>query len=136
MYEIYIVMLLLLAGDVEINPGPPSHDLSICHLNVQSLRNKLELVAVELSQFDILTVSETWLDQSISTPDIKLPNYQDPIRLDRNRQGGGVAMYFKQSIPFLQRNDLIVNDVEAVWAEIHLNSKKVLIGCFYKIARS
>jgi hypothetical protein len=119
-----------LAGDVEINPGP-DHDLSICHLNVQSLRTKLELVAVELGQFDILTVSETWLDQSISTPDIKLPNYQDPIRLDRNRQGGGVAMYFKQSIPFLQRTDLIVNDVEAVWAEIHLNSKKVLIGCFY-----
>jgi hypothetical protein len=40
-------------------------------------------------------------------------------------------MYFKESVPFLQRNDPIVNDMEAVWAETYLNSRKVLIGCFY-----
>ena len=70
-----ISMLLFLAGDLELNPGPHdspldvSHnikDLSLCHINVQSLVHKVDLVAVELSCHDIITISETWLDNSIN----------------------------------------------------------------------
>ena len=82
------------------NPGPPLDNmiknLSVCHINAQSMYNKLDLITVELSKFDIITVSETWLDQSISDIDLALPSYQLPIRLDRNRHGGGVAVYVKK----------------------------------------
>ena len=126
-------IILLCAGDIARNPGPNIHsrDLSVCHLNVQSLLSKVDLVAIELSKFDVITVSETWLDSTISTSDILIPNYQDPIRLDRNRHGGGVAMYFKKCIPYTERQDLYLPGLEAIWAEILLSNKKVLIGTFY-----
>ena len=66
----FISILIILAGDVETHPGPSiqnSKDLSICHINSQCLRNKLDLIAVELGSYDIVTVSETWLDQSIDS---------------------------------------------------------------------
>ena len=127
----YLALILLLSGDIETNPGDTTGDLTICHINAQSILNKLELIAVELGDFDIITVSETWLGQSISSTEIMLPGYQEPIRLDRNRQGGGVAIYFKNSVPFVERNDLTVQNVEAVWGEVNLCNRKVLIGSFY-----
>ena len=131
-YMACIILALLLSGDIELNPGPsPGKALSVSHINAQSMLNKLDLIAVELGCYDIITVSETWLDKSIPNSLITIPGYQEPIRLDRNRQGGGVAMYFKLNIPFTERSDLTIPNVEALWAEISLCNKKVLIGCFY-----
>ena len=131
----YISILLKLAGDIESNPGPnvneqKSEDLSICHINSQSLLNKIDLIAVELGAYDIVTVSETWLDPSIENRDITIPNFQMPIRLDRNRRGGGVAAYFKTNVPFIEKTELFVRGVEAVLAEVVLNKKRLLVGTF------
>ena len=83
-----IIQALLLAGDIETNPGPYcERDLFVSHINAQSIVHKLDFIAVELGDFDI-TVSETWLDQSISSSTITIPGYQEPIRHDRNRHGG------------------------------------------------
>ena len=125
----------MLSWDIETNPGPYIEsiikDLSVCHINAQSMYNKFDSIAVELGQFDVITISETWLDQSIKELDTVIPTYQAPIRLDRNRHGGGVAMYFKDTIPFVERKDLQIPNLEALWAEVKLSNKKVLIGTFY-----
>ena len=131
----YLVLILLLSGDVAENPGPVAEstvkkNLSVCHINAQSIYNKLDLIAVELSKFDIITVSETWLDQTISDMDLQIPQYQPPIRLDRNRHGGGVAIYFKKCIPFVERKDLYIPNLEAVWVEVNLCNKNILVGSF------
>ena len=131
----YFMLILLLAGDVAEDPGPQMENnvknLSICHINAQSMFNKLDLIAVELSSYDIITVSETWLDATISNTDLLLPSFQPPIRLDRNRHGGGVAIYLKKCIPFIERTELIIPNLEAIWVEINLCNKKVIIGNFY-----
>ena len=93
--------------------------------------SKLDLIAVELGKYDIVTVSETWLDQTIENKDLILPNYQEPIRLDRNRHGGGVAAYFSKQVPFVDSRKLVLPNLEAIWAEVHLNNKQTLIGTFY-----
>ena len=53
--------------------------------------------------FDILTLNEMRLDNSISDSEVKISAY-DIIRCDRN--GGGVAMYFRSNVSFINRNDL------------------------------
>lgn len=84
------MLLLILSNDVETNPGPhPVKDLKICHLNIRSLKDKVDILALELGNYDIITLSETWLDPSITNTDIHLPGFQNPIRNDRNRHGGG-----------------------------------------------
>ena len=48
------------AGDIETNPGPfCKRDISVSHINAQSIVHKVDLIAVELGDFDIITVSET-----------------------------------------------------------------------------
>ena len=71
-----------------------SEQLHIIHYNARSLLPKLdELRAVcEATKPDIICIVETWLDDSISDNDISLTDYQ-VFRRDRNRHGGGIAVY-------------------------------------------
>ena len=77
---IWMIYLILLAGDVELNPGPASIDsgsisndlsdssiidlsifeqnFSIVHYNIQSLVGKLDQIQIELSHFDVIALSE------------------------------------------------------------------------------
>ena len=79
--------LLLRAGDIEANPGPSRtdtrSDLCIIHLNARSIKNKIDLMEAEANQFDIITVSETWLSQIDMNTSIHLTNFHPPIRRDR-----------------------------------------------------
>ena len=76
----WLLSIMLMSGDVELNPGPPStsstsisidsvlnqfQDLSFFHYNVQSILNKLDILTAELSDFDILAFSESWLHANI-----------------------------------------------------------------------
>ena len=40
------------------------------------------------------------------------------IRKDRNRHGGGVLLYVRDSIPFTERNDLLADTLEMVCVEL------------------
>ena len=122
------------SGDVHPNPGPssmPSYSsssnfsnslndsfsflntlnlskhLSFIHYNVQSIANKLDILTAELSDFDILAFSETWLHAAIQTTDLLMPNFKPPERKDRARDHhGGVMIYVKDSVHYTRRNDL------------------------------
>ena len=79
-------LLLMLSGYVEINPGPLSNwkeYFSICHWNLNSISayeySKLFLLKayIILHKFDIIFLSETYLDSTIPNDDDKLqiPGY-------------------------------------------------------------
>ena len=79
------IKLLLRCGDIESNPGPKSKNgLSICHYNLNSLaaHNFSKLSSLEafnaVHNFDILCLSETYLDTSFSLndPALALKGYQ------------------------------------------------------------
>ena len=127
-------ILLILSGDIETNPGPTSNfDLDIIHVNARSIKNKIDLLEAEYNNFDVITVSETWLSDADSNDSIHMANFHPPIRLDRpNDPHGGVAIYVKNNLICRPRIDLHVNDLEAVWVETKLNQNSLLIGSFYR----
>ena len=47
----------------------------------------------------IICIVETWLDSDILDSEICFPNYE-LIRLDKERHGGGVAIYISAHLPF------------------------------------
>jgi exonuclease III len=53
--------------------------------------------------FDILAINETKLDSSISDSEIYIHGYTI-IRKDRNRNGGGIAIYIKIIYPILKES--------------------------------
>ena len=64
------------------------------HNNVYSLLPKLDLIEHEFRDYDVICISESHLDKSIDNDKIKLKSFQNPVRLDRNRHGGGMTIYY------------------------------------------
>ena len=88
--------------------------LGMAHINVRSLPPKLDQVSyiLEKTNVDVLSINETWLDGSIGDAELHIEGY-DIIRNDRNRLGGGVALYITNKLRYHLRDDLLVDDLEA-----------------------
>ncbi|XP_023185555.1 uncharacterized protein LOC111607635 [Xiphophorus maculatus] len=105
-----ILLLLLLSGNVQPNPGPIFNNfdtpeefktrsgLGILHINSCSLLPKIDLVKIwiETTNTDILVLTETWLNKSITNKDISLEGY-NVFCCDRLKKGGGVAICVKNN---------------------------------------
>ena len=85
-----ILLLLLQAGDTETNPGPENvYELSILHLNIRSIRNKLDFILDIFSDFNILCFSENHLDDNVPPEMLFLSNrFSKPYRKDRTNHEG------------------------------------------------
>ena len=102
-FSLVMCLLLLEAGDSESNPGPDNeHLLSILHLNIRSIRNKISYIQDQLSDFDIICVSGTHLDQNLSSELLRISNtFSDPYRKDKNTYGGELLLHHENMPIFL-----------------------------------
>ena len=150
-YYTFLRLILIRAGDVELNPGPESDsetdgssmsdemsgiiakNFSVVHYNVQSALHKIDFLESELANFDLISITETWFNQSISNADVNINGFRAPFRKDRLGDGyGGVAVYIKNDIPCIRRTDLEILNIECVWVEIRLHGKRLLVGTYYR----
>ena len=105
----YFHLLILLSGDISLNPGSnhqhklqclnewnifKSRGLHFIHLNINSLLTKIEELRIiaKPTNAAIIGISESKLDESVLEPEIQMDDYKI-LRCDRNRHGGGVACY-------------------------------------------
>ena len=96
---------------------------SMVHYNVQSLQHKIDILEPELSTFDLVSLSETWLNDSISTEDLLFNDFKAPFKRDRvGDSHGGIIVYVKNDIPCKRRQDLELLNIECIWLEL-LNIK-------------
>ena len=76
---------------------------SVLYFNARSLKNKIDELNTRCKQKqhnpDLIVITETWLDHSIPDSFLSVPGY-NILRCDRDSNGGGVAFYFKSSIPY------------------------------------
>ena len=92
-----VMYLILLCGDVELNPGPQSTCLSLWHCNIRGLNTeKLLALKSEIEgHFYLVAVTETLLCNT-KTLDLSLNGYLPIFRKDRGQGDvpwGGVALY-------------------------------------------
>mgnify|MGYP000176344217 CR=1 FL=1 len=130
-------LLAMLSGDIHPNPGPGSRDImNVLHLNVNSLtaNNKIdELESLCLhNNIDVICLNETKLDKTIADEDIQISGFNLPFRCDRNRAGGGVAIYTSESLNAKLRSDLSIPHLESVIIEMTFNKCKTFIATFYR----
>ena len=73
--------------------------LKMCCLNINSLVKHFDelKVFIEAETPHIFGINETKLDDTVTDEELKIENYHDIIRKDRNRHGGGVAFYVYKS---------------------------------------
>ena len=103
-------------------------------MNITSLPKHLDELKLFLQQlpFEILSLNETRLDETIQNNMVQIPGYEI-IRRDRNRRGGGVAFIVKNNYSYTLRDDLISKDLEAICIELTLRmSWPILILTWYR----
>lgn len=112
--------------------------LKICHINAQSLNNKMDELrfTFENSGVDIICVSETWFNAN--TPDSLLSlNGFNIFRADRERHGGGVAIYINKKLNSkLCRKSDPNSPIEYIFCEILSFNNRILVGCVYRPNRN
>ena len=112
------------AGEPEMNkeidcenvPFPLEDSINqaiFCHLNIQSLINKMDELCSVLTVASwpvVFGISETWLDHSISNGEVSIPPYVLHQR-DRGSRGGGILAYSTASLRSQRREDLETKDL-------------------------
>ena len=113
---------------------PKVKGFKMAMLNITSLPKHIDEICVLLAskKFDIFALNETRLDHSISDDLVSIPNY-DIIRNDRNRNGGGVCIYIRNSISSRNLSHTIPDSLEAPVVEIHNpNSRPFTASTIYR----
>ena len=110
-----------------------SNKFIIGHININSLRNKSELLTKMFrDKVDLLMISETKLDSSFPNAQFYMKSYSKPYMLDRNSKGGGIILYVREDIPSKLINSSCTNhDKEYFLVELKLREQKWLIVCNY-----
>ena len=99
-----LILIVLLAGDVEENPGPASCRRRQCRMlysNIRGLHANLnDLIAVS-RQYDILFCAETLVSSNRSPKELLIPGFKQPNLLVRNQRqrGQGMVVYIRNSFP-------------------------------------
>lgn len=148
------IILVSLSGDVESNPGPTDNinsrksneSLTFVYQNVRSLKstyldnsnnckeNKLSCFhdIVMTNHFDVIALTETWLDNSISNHEILQNGYKITRRDRQNgKRGGGVLLAVKDSIT-IEPFNFTSKTLELASVVINSFSKKVLVSVCYR----
>lgn len=104
-----------------------SKDVRIAHLSVRSLRNKIdELRCLQLlCRFEILAITETHLDKSVTNSLIDVPNKNE-------KRCGRCVLYYANHVQAVHRKDLITNGLEAAWLLVKFPDSSVLFAVIYR----
>ena len=110
-YLTWLITIILLSGDIEINPGPKSCSrecFSKCHWTLNSISaqsyTKVSLLTAYnlIHNFDIICVSETFFksETAPNDPNLEIPGY-NMYRADHpsNCKRGSVCIFYKATIP-------------------------------------
>ena len=131
-----LTIFLLLCGDVELNPGPIEtrnswFNFSICHWNLNSLTShsceKVNLLEAynAVNKFDIICLSESFLDSSIRTENINLKiNEYTMVTADHpnNIKRGGVCAYVRETLPVRNFSNSYLS--ECLTLEVTISNRK------------
>lgn len=114
-----------------------SEYLKVCHVNAQSLTAHLDEFRLNFlkTKWDVICISETWLDHSIDSGFISLPEYT-LFRKDRiGKRGGGVGVYVHNSLKaklITHSPENYEGKPEFIFIEVKSGISKILIGCVYR----
>ena len=110
--------------------------LKVLHLNIRSLQNSEHLIHLkELNKrgkFDVITISESWLNTSVSSLEVNLEGYK-LSRLDRlHMGGGGVCVYTRNNLKAKVLKDLSSiseRNFHQLWISLQWKKTKSIVVC-------
>ena len=133
------LLLILLSNDIELNPGPLYHEnfFTFMNWNLNSIvKNNFERINLieahnSLFNYDIISLCETSLNDTVEIPDPLLKDYTFiSANHPDNVSHGGVGLFYKNSLPIKNRSDL--SFAESLVVELKFGRKKIFFTVIYR----
>ena len=132
----WVFYLILLCGDIEINPG--HNKVKIMHWNVNSIStdNICRKTFIETFNFtenyDVIAITESNIHSNVPDEDLTIEGYTIGRRdLPINSYYGGILVYVKNDLPFKERHDLESFSNQLI-LEINFSNKKIICSINYR----
>ena len=107
LFYFLLVILVLLCGDIEVNPGPQnrSRKCNILYGNVRGLYKNKKDLDVAAEKFDIVFCSETLVSDFRHISELLIPGFKKPTLLRRNAipRARGMALYVREGLSAFHR---------------------------------
>lgn len=139
---VVVFLLVILWGDVSENPGPENsnsssqtcNSMSIIHLNIRSIRNKLDYNKENFSDFDIFCFIETRLANNVNKDDTCIEGfYLIPYSKDVTAHLSRILVYISNGLITNRKPKLEIYLEEFIWIEIKHKGKSILLSTIYRI---
>ena len=125
--------LVLLSGDVALNPGP----LKFGFANCRSIRNKGPILCDEIQtgNFDVFGLTETHI-KALDTPSFLnelTPEDFSLVHTNReNKRGGGVGFFIKSALDFKTIHSPEFSSFENHTVCLTLDGRRLFLGVIYR----
>ena len=134
------ILLIIISNDIHLNPGPHYYQnnfLNFMSWNLNSLAKesfqRVRLIEAHNSIFnyDLISICETSLNDSIELPETLLNDYTFvSANNPANTRDGGVGLFYKNSLPVTVPNDLSFN--ESIVIELKFGREKRFFTVLYR----
>ena len=133
--------MIFLSNDIAKNPGPgplfQNNFLNFRSWNLNSIakdnfqRVNLSEAHNSLFKYDLISICETGLNDSVELPEPLLNEYIFvPTNNPANKRHGGVGLFYRNSLPIIVRNDLSFD--ESIVIELKFGRKKIFFTVLYR----
>ena len=135
----YFQLVIYLSNDISTNSGPQFRNnfFNFMSWNLNSLAkdnfHRVSLIEAHNSLFnyDLISICETCLNDSVELPETLLDEYIFvPVNNPANTRRGGVGLFYKNSLPVVIRNDLSFD--ESIVVELKFGRKKIFFTVLYR----
>ena len=105
----------------------------IAHLNINSISSKFEpLTSMIQENVDILLVTESRIDDTFPMGQFQVEGFSRPIRLDRNRDGGGIIIFVREDLTCNElKPRVLYPELECTFLEMRIRQSKWLVVVGY-----
>ena len=133
-----ILLKIARSNDVEKNPGDFINKcFTFCNWNINSLAKdsfyRIQLLEAHnsLHSYDLISICETSLNDTVEIPDKMLENYNFvACNNPNNVKHGGVGLFYKDSLSIKIRSDLAFD--ETIVVELMIGRKKIFFTVLYR----
>ena len=144
-------ILLLLSGDIHLNPGPSINTFKVCTLNICSLLNPLKFTAIsdlaESRHIDLFALTETWITSASTSaelfnatpPGFTLISCPRPAPINATKShivGGGTAYLIREPATLLSTPTHSFKSFEMSSVTLKLFSSNLTVFNIYRSSSS
>ena len=130
---LWLLIIFLFTGNVENCDAviPKRNKFIVGQLNICGLFGKIDLLTlfIEKHNFDIFGITESLLNENISSSLLNIKGYSFERKDRRGQKGGGVGVFIKSNIDYIRREDLENQQLEFICLEILSKHTKLYFVC-------